>query len=322
MCSYLSDRTLFVVAHGDTSSRRSFTAGVPQGGIWSPILFNLYTRHLSAQVLHCDLFSYADDSTLIKVIPSKDDRIAAAAELNADLDRVYSWGQKWNINFEPDKCHSLCVSLKRDVELHPPLFMGALSITEVEVLKILGVHYDCKLTWSHMIDQLSTRARQRLGAIFRVGDYLGQSGLIIAYKSFVRPICEYSNVVFMGASATHLHKLDLIQRMAERLCGVTFSSLASRRYASSIGLLCKLLDLQCRGPLQDFCPTLTSVTHAYSFRHVVDDSLMLQQMTKYNSLDLFINGFLGIIPSLWTTIPLTLRERGTTEGWSTLRHQF
>ena len=54
-------------------------------------------------------------------------------------------------------------------------------------------------------------------------------------------------------------------------------------------------------------------THAYSFRHVVDDSLMLRQMTKYNSLDLFINGFLGIIPSLWTTISLTLRERGTTE---------
>ena len=84
MCSYLSDRTLFVVAHGDTSSQRPFTAGVPQGGIWSPILFNLYTRHLPVQVSHCDLFSYADDSTLLKVIPTKDDRIAAADELNAE----------------------------------------------------------------------------------------------------------------------------------------------------------------------------------------------------------------------------------------------
>ena len=31
---------------------------------------------------------------------------------------------------------------------------------------------------------------------------------------------------------------------------------------------------------------------------------------------------IGSRPSLWTTIPLTLRERGTIEGWSTLRHQF
>ena len=38
-----------------------------------------------------------------------------------------------------------------------------------------------------------------------------------------RPICEYGNVVFMGASATHLHKLDSIQKMAEKLCGTTFS---------------------------------------------------------------------------------------------------
>jgi len=61
------------------------------------------------------------------------------------------------------------------------------------------------------------------------------------------------------------------QKMAERLCGTTFLSLASRRKASSIGLLCKLLDSQCRGPLQNFCPLIVSVTHAYSFHHVTDD---------------------------------------------------
>ena len=100
------------------------------------------------------------------MIPSKDDRIVAADELNADLGRIYTWGKKWNINFEPDKCHLLCVSLKKDVDLHPPLFMDALSIVEVDVLKILGIYFDHKLTWSCMIDQLAACSRQRLGAIF------------------------------------------------------------------------------------------------------------------------------------------------------------
>ena len=59
-------------------------------------------------------------------------------------------------------------------------------------------------------------------------------------------------------------------------------------------------------------------THTYSFRHVMDDSFLLQRLVKYNSLDLFINSFLGMIPSIWATIPLTLRERGVTEGWSAL----
>jgi len=41
LCSYLSNRSLFVVANGNSSACREFTAGVPQGGVWSPILFNL-----------------------------------------------------------------------------------------------------------------------------------------------------------------------------------------------------------------------------------------------------------------------------------------
>ena len=126
----------------------------------------------------------------------------------------------------------------------------------------------------------------------------------------------------MGASATHLHKLDLIQKMVERLCGTTFLSLASCHKASSIDLLYKLLDLRCRGPLQNFCPVLTSATHAYSFCHVMDNCLLLQRLIRYNSLDLFINSFLGMIPSIWATVLLTLRLRGVTEGWSALCHLF
>ena len=38
-------------------------------------------------------------------------------------------------------------------------------------------------------------------------------------------------------------------------------------------------------------------------------SLLLQRLTRHNSLDLFINSVLGIIPSIWATILLILRER-------------
>jgi len=110
--------------------------------------------------------------------------------------------------------------------------------------------------------------------------------------------------------------------MAERLCGTTFLSLASHRKASFIGLLCKLLDSRCWGPLQSFCPIIVSATHAYSFHYVTDDGLLLQQSIRYNSLDLFINGFLGMISSIWAAIPLILRERGIVEGWSAVCHSL
>ena len=252
----------------------------------------------------------------MKVIPSKDDRTTAADDLNADLDRIYSWGQTWNINFELAKCRTLCVSLKRDIDLHPPLFMATLPIDEVNTLKILGIHFDRKLLGSHMIDQLVTRCRQRLGALYHVRDYLGQSGIVTAFRSFVRPVCEYGSVIFMGASVTHLRRLDLVQwrgcvRLHFRYCHLA---------RKPVLLLCKLLDGQCREPLQNFCPVLISVTHTYHLRHVIDDPLSLLVLTQFNSLDLFIRSFLGAIPLIWASLSLTLRQRGAAEGWTAVCH--
>jgi len=85
-----------------------------------------------------------------------------------------------------------------------------------------------------MINQLSTRCRQWMGTLYRVRDYLGPKGLAVAFKSFVRPVCKYGGVAFMGASATHLSKLDRVQQLAEKLCGCVFPALQSHR---AIGLL-------------------------------------------------------------------------------------
>ena len=93
--------------------------GVPQSSIWSPLMF-------SYEVLHCDLFQYADNSSLIRVILSKDDRTTEGDELNADLDSIYSWDKTWNINFEPAKCHTLLT--QKDIDLYPPLFIAMHSL--------------------------------------------------------------------------------------------------------------------------------------------------------------------------------------------------
>ena len=79
--------------------------------------------------------------------------------------------------------YTLC--LAQNINLHPSLFMATLSIDEVDVLKILEIHFDRKLLWSHIIDQLATRCRQRLGALYHIRDYLGQSGIITDFRSFV-----------------------------------------------------------------------------------------------------------------------------------------
>ena len=55
MVLFLSDKYLFVVASGQESSLYPVTAGQPQGGVWLPMLFNLYVCHLPSQLNSCSL---------------------------------------------------------------------------------------------------------------------------------------------------------------------------------------------------------------------------------------------------------------------------
>ena len=65
------------MANAKESSQYPIQAGVPQGAVWSPMLFNLYVRQLPA-----------DDSTLLKVVPSREAHKLAAEEINSDLNAI------------------------------------------------------------------------------------------------------------------------------------------------------------------------------------------------------------------------------------------
>ena len=62
------------------SSHYPIQAGAPQGAVWSP---NLYVQQLPLQVHHCHLVSYTNDSTLLKVVSSKEARDMTTREMNA-----------------------------------------------------------------------------------------------------------------------------------------------------------------------------------------------------------------------------------------------
>ena len=83
--SYLSDRYIKVVTPFDSSDLHPISAGLPQGGIWSPLLFNLYVRLLPSVPRHCPVVGYADDHTLMTINPNRSDCFPAATSLNADL---------------------------------------------------------------------------------------------------------------------------------------------------------------------------------------------------------------------------------------------
>ena len=158
--SYLSERVMYVATAKGQSSTLSISAGVPQGTIWSPLLFNLYIGFFPSVVQFSSVIGYADDHTLLKIIPQKQDRSRATDELNADLAALFQFGQQWFMDFAPLKTRSLLISLKCDTFDHPPLFMNNCPIVEVSSLKILGFMLDSSFTWGPHIDIIISRTKQ------------------------------------------------------------------------------------------------------------------------------------------------------------------
>ena len=90
LTQFLSNRSQHVMVDGYLSTLVNFVSGVPQGAVLSLLLFLLYTSELFS-ILENKLIGYADDSTVLSVVPSPGVRVTAAQSLNGDLSKISEW---------------------------------------------------------------------------------------------------------------------------------------------------------------------------------------------------------------------------------------
>ena len=78
--------------------QRKFKTGVPQGGILSPTLFNIYTTDLPPPSAPVQVMAYADDITSTHTSTS-----AAKKYIQPYLHKVFVWTKQNNLLLNPDK---------------------------------------------------------------------------------------------------------------------------------------------------------------------------------------------------------------------------
>ena len=113
LTQFLSDRSQHVMVDGCRSKLVNVVSGVPQGSVLGPLLFRLYTSELFS-VLENKLIGYADDFTLIAVVPS----VAVAESLSRDLVTVSEWCVLWGMKLNASKTKTMIVARSRTMQ--PP----------------------------------------------------------------------------------------------------------------------------------------------------------------------------------------------------------
>ena len=158
---------------------------------------------------------FADDTSLYITV---EDPAAASITLNPDLATIHAWSQAWLVSFNPSKTESIIFSRKRNKPIYPPLSMNHVNIAEVNCHKHLGLTFSANLKWDTHISLTLKKAWQRIGIMRSLKFLINRSCLERMYISFIRPILEYSDVVWDNCSDFLIHEIESVQVEAARIC--------------------------------------------------------------------------------------------------------
>ena len=96
IANYIKGRNAYTTYRNHTSRQRQFKTGVPQGGILSSTLFNIYTSELPPPSASVQVMVYAEDITFTSMS-------AAKKYIQPYLQKVFAWSKQINLILNPDK---------------------------------------------------------------------------------------------------------------------------------------------------------------------------------------------------------------------------
>ena len=112
------------------------------------------------------LIGYAEDSTLLSVVPSPCVGVTVAESLNRGLHKFSQWCDLWGMKLNASKTKTMIVSSSRTIHPQSPsLTIGETVLKAYDDLDILDVTFDSKMTFEKHLRSVSTAASHRFGIL-------------------------------------------------------------------------------------------------------------------------------------------------------------
>ena len=198
------------------------------------MLLSLYHQNLQLRVgsnkevswVHCCLYFFINDipSNIVNhcMVFADDTKLFGNPGLNLQLDveTTFQWAQTWQINFNIAKCKIIHFSTSQDNNYDYYMtdhnIRSSIAYTTNE--KDIGVTFDTNLGFNTHITTTVRKCQGILSVIKRSFTYyIDETVLIFLYITLVRPILEYSSVVWAPHLRKHINILEAVQRRATRM---------------------------------------------------------------------------------------------------------
>ena len=140
-----------------------------------------------------------------------DDINRSATELNSDLEKIKLWTSDWLVTINPTETKSIIFSTKRNKVKHPTLVFDNVSTEEVNSHNHLGVTLSSNLSWKAHILNIYEKASKRLNLLKGLKYKINRGTLVKLYKSLIKPIMEYADVLWDGCTENGSELLEFVQ---------------------------------------------------------------------------------------------------------------
>ena len=166
-------------------------AGLPQGEVISPMLFNFHINDVDKDILSgLDIKSckFADDLTLYQVVP-----LHSESYMQEGVDAVKLWADKNKMELNAKKSKDIWFYLKKHSDNPPHLCINDMVIDRETEFKLRGAVTQENLKWNSHISSVLTKANKRIYHIraCKKAHLLDEVGLT-TYTSKIRPLLEYA----------------------------------------------------------------------------------------------------------------------------------
>ncbi|GFT14136.1 RNA-directed DNA polymerase from mobile element jockey [Trichonephila clavipes] len=210
--SYISDRSFTVKINRTFSQLKKINAGVAQGSILAPTLFNLYVNDIikNSNTIIC---MYADDTAILSRHRNLDTLVE---NINEHLAHLETWFSVWKIALNSSKTEAVFFSKRKPP---PEIILQNQRIPWSQHTKYLGVIVDKNLTFRQHItyirDKFKNTTRKLYSLICRKSK-LNRHNKLLIYTLIMKPLLTYASPVWGHAAKTNINLLETAQNLIIR----------------------------------------------------------------------------------------------------------
>lgn len=214
--SYLQHRSQIVTVDDSSSDPLPVLAGVPQGSILGPFLFNMFVNDIVCSTnTPAKFINYADDTSIFLTGNVADDLID---EANLTLHRLDEWTQKNCLKINIAKTKVVLFRAKNKTAIiKKSVSLRSTAVEIVPSIKILGVIFQENLSWDSHVNFLIAKLSQVLGLLYRNRHILPRNIMLLVYNTLFLSRINYCHLVWASTTQTNLHGVHKLQKKFVRI---------------------------------------------------------------------------------------------------------